>query len=79
MESYIKNELKLNKIPPKNIIQGIEPRTYILAGDRCRPISKPTGHPVEGLQSTYKLHYVSVYMQRACAMGYRASIGHNRF
>jgi len=49
MESYIKNELKLNKIPPKNIIQGIEPRTYILAGDRCRPISKPTGHPVEGL------------------------------
>jgi len=50
MKSYIENELERNKIPKKIINQGIEPRTYILASDRCT--SKPTGHPVEGLQST---------------------------
>jgi len=60
MKSYIENELKRNKIPKKIINQGIEPQ--ILLSDRCT--SKPTGHTLEGLQSTdiIKLHHVSVYI-----------------
>ena len=50
MKSYIENEFKRNKIRKKIINQGIKPRTYILASNRCT--SKPAGHPVEGLQST---------------------------
>jgi len=46
----LKTNLNGRKIPKKIINQGIELRTYILASDRCT--SKPTVHPVEGLQST---------------------------
>ena len=82
MKSHIVNELKQKKIFQK-IITKLRNRTADLyTGNRPLYQYRPTGHSAAEVQNTpitCTMWHVNVYIQRICAIRYRASIGQHRF